>query len=103
MSKKIGVKVSESQYKFCLIKSYFDKGYGLTHYFFKLIAIFGLTSNNIPATMWMVGIYTLMCFVIGYSWYKSGFIYAEAEVGNRFNMFQQEMRSKFGTPNNRKT
>lgn len=87
----------KEQYRFCLHKGYFDKGYSLTHYLFKLIAVFGLTSQNISATIWMVGIYTLSCYGLGMFWFKSGFVLAEAEVGNRFNLFQAEMRNAIKT------
>lgn len=89
-------------YKFCLWKAYFEKGYGLTHFLFKLIAVLGLTSQNIKATMWASAIYVIGCFFLGWAWYHYRIIYAEHEVGNRFNMFQQEMRSKIGVTNNRK-
>lgn len=80
------------KYKFCLFKSYFEKGYGLSHYVFKLIAVIGMTSQQLANTIYAIIAYTIACFFVGYMWYKSDLIIAEHEVGNQFNLFQIEMR-----------
>ena len=79
-------------YNFCLHKAYFEKGYSLTNYLKYAIALFGLSSLNVSATMWMAVFYAVACYLIGVGWYKFNFIEAEIEVGNRFNLFVKEMR-----------
>lgn len=79
-------------YKFCLLKAYFEKGYGLTSYIKYMIAFFGLASSDVNKTLIIAVIYGLSCFVVGWIWYKSKYVFAEAEVANQFNLFQREMR-----------
>ena len=79
-------------YKFCQLKAYFEKGYGLSHYFFKLIAVFGLTSQQLTETFIMIFFYTIFIFILGFVWYHFGFVEAEMEVANRYNLFVKEMR-----------
>ena len=88
----------EEQFRLMLKKKYFDKGYGLTHYLFKLIAVFGLTSSKLQETFIALIIYTLLCFVLGYFWLKYNLYNAELEVDNQFNPFQQELRKKLNIP-----
>ncbi len=81
-------------YKFCLLKSYFDRGYQLTSYAKFLIALVGIATLNVKLTLILGVIYGILCFFLGWGWYKFGFVTAEAEVGNRFNLFVKEMRKK---------
>ena len=81
-------------YKFCLLKAYFEKGYGLTNYIKYLIALFGLSSLNVKSTLIMALFYAVGCFILGYYWFRFGVIEAEIEVGNQFNHFVKEMRKK---------
>ena len=78
--------------KLILYKRYFEKGYGLTHYLFKLIAVFGLTSQDIAATGYMVAVYTILCFFGGWSWHHYGLMEKEIELNNKFDPFVKEMR-----------
>lgn len=87
------------KYKICLLKSYFDKGLALTNYIKYFIAFFGLASQNVKQTLIIAFIYAVFCFILGYFWFRSGFIKAENEVNNRFNLFVKEMRNKIGLPN----
>ena len=80
-------------YKFVLLKAYFDKGYGVTSYFKFAIAIFGVSSLNPKLTLSIFFVYGLLCFLIGWIWYKYGFAESEAEVSNKVNPFVQEMRA----------
>jgi len=82
-------------FKFALHKSYFEKGYSLSHYFFKIIAIFGLTTQDLKNTMLMIAAYSILIYVLGWVWYRFGFVLAEAEVANQYNLFQQEMRKVY--------
>lgn len=87
------------KFKILLAKAYFDKGYGLTNYFFKLVAVFGLTTQLAKATFYILFFYSFLCYFIGRWWYKYKFIEVENEINNIFNPFQREMRKKFGIPN----
>lgn len=83
------------RYKFCLLKAYFEKGYSLTNYVKYIIALFGLASLNVKATLILGFIYGFSCFIVGWAWFKYGFVEAELEVQNRFNLFVKEMRAKY--------
>lgn len=91
--KRVGV--SSFKYRLLLQKAYFEKGYGLTNYFFKLVAIFGLTSSLLKETFIILFFYTFICYLLGRYWFKHDWIELEAEVGNQYNMFQREMRERF--------
>lgn len=90
-------------YKFCLLKAYFEKGYGLTSYIKYLIVLGGLyegfVSQALNITFILAFLYGIACFFIGWIWYRYGFALAEAEVNNQFNLFQREVRERL---NNRK-
>lgn len=82
------------QYKYALIKRYFDIGYGISNYVKYIIALFGLSTLNLKTTMILAAIYFVFCFVLGWFWVKSGMYTAEIEVANRNNLFVKEMRKK---------
>jgi len=84
------------KYKTVKVKAYFDKGYGLTHYIKYVIAIFGITSNMLGLTMFIVFLYIPVCFLIGWWWLNHGWYTREIEVGNEFNQFVGEMRKAIG-------
>lgn len=77
-----------------LYKAYFDKGLQLTSYAKYLIAFFALASLNVNLTLIIGFIYAVLCLILGFYWYKSDFIKAEIEVGNRYNLFVNEVRQK---------
>ena len=81
-------------YKLCLHKAYFEKGYALTNYIKYLIALFGLSSLNVKATLSLGLGYAFFCYFIGLIWYKFRIIDAELEVSNKVNPFVREMRKK---------
>lgn len=85
----------ETKYKFCLWKSYLDKGMALTNYVKYLIAFFALASQEISFTILLAAIYLLLSFFLGWLWFKTDFIKAEIEVGNKYNLFVKEVRNKF--------
>jgi len=93
--------MKQFKFKLLLMKAYFDKGYGLTNYFFKLVAVFGLTTQLARATIIILFIYSFSCYFVGRYWYQHQWIEVENEISNIFNPFQQEMRKKFGITNNR--
>lgn len=85
-------------YKFALHKSYFEKGLSLTNFFKWFIAIFGVSNytyaNNVNLTFYLLIIYLIGCYFLGWAWYNKGFVQAETEVSNQFNCFVKEMRKR---------
>ena len=77
------------------VKAWFEKGYGLSHYLFKLIAVLGLTSGAVEATIYACIAYTIFCFILGFCWYHFHIVDSEIEVTNRYDPFVREMRAKF--------
>ena len=90
------------KYRFCLWKAFFEKGYGLTHYFFKLMAVVGIAANNWEATFYFGIGYAILALILGRLWFAYGLINQEHEVQNIVNPFVQEMRKVIGKPNNSK-
>ena len=89
------------KFKILLVKKYFDIGYGLTNYFFKALAVFGLSTNMAKETIIVLTLYTLSLYFIGRFYVKYKFLDVENEVNNKFNPYVRQMRKKFGIPNNR--
>ena len=83
-------------YKFMLVKAWFDKGYALTNYVKYPIAYLGLKEWSTTFTIKIAFAYVVMCFIVGYIWYKHGYIEAENEVNNAYNLFQKEVRETIG-------
>ena len=81
------------RYKFCLWKSYFEKGYGITHWFKYIVLLFGWASGDVRTTTYVAIAYAIACFIIGFYWYKYMQL-AESEVANQYNLFQREVRAK---------
>ena len=90
------------KYKFCLYKAYFGKGYALTNYVKYLIALFGLSSQDVAITLIDGGAYALLCFIVGWGWYRYKFIEHENEVNNQFNLFMKEVRKDIKNKQKRK-
>lgn len=88
----------QTKYKLALWKSYFDNGYGLTSYPKWLLATVGIGSAIQGVSMWWVVlggiIYGIMCFFLGWLWFKYKWVVAQTEVGNKYNLFVKEMRKK---------
>ena len=82
----------ELQFKFLVHKAYFDKGLGFTSYVKYMIAFFGVASLNVKLTMYIGIGYAIFCYIFGMLFYKYGWIKAEHEVANRFNLFMKELR-----------
>ena len=87
--------IKPKYYTFALHKAYFDRGYSITNYIKYGIALFGISSLNVKATMIIAACYAVLCYVVGVVWYHKGLVMAEAEVGNQYNLFQKQMREKF--------
>ena len=86
--------VSNLKWKFVLFKRFFDTGYGITNYFKYIIALFGISSLNIKATLALGILYGFFCFFVGWAWFRYKFMEVDTEVGNRTNRFVGEMREK---------
>ena len=80
------------KFRFLLWKRYFDTGLSVTGYVKYLIAFFGVASSDVRMTLVLGIIYGMLCFVIGYAWYRYDFVEANNEIDNRFNRFVREMR-----------
>jgi len=98
----------KTKYRIMLHKSYFDTGLGITNYFKYFIVLVGLASIELewlkPGIAFLLAfLWGIACYLIGRWWYKYGWIYAQAEVGNQFNLFQKEVRKKLRNSVNRKT
>ena len=76
-------------------KNYIDFGLNFTKYFQALFVLFGWATGDIKATVYLVGVYVVVCYWIGWGFYRWGWAEASAEVGNRFNPFVKELRKKF--------
>ena len=83
-------------YKPLLWKRYFDTGYSLTNYFFKIVAVFGLTSGRTKETMITLFVYSFFCLILGRFWLYSRLADTEKEISNMFDPFVKDMREKFG-------
>lgn len=86
----------KTKYRLLLYKAYFDKGFGLTNnlkYPIALFAAYDLVKFQSVKTTIIIGIvWVMLCFWIGFFWYRTEFIHAENEVNNKFNPFQIEVR-----------
>ena len=89
------METSYYKYKICLHKSYFDTGLSLTNYLKYLIAFFGLATLNLRLTMIIAVVYAVVCYLLGYLWFKYAWINAEREVKNKYDEFVKEMRGKY--------
>lgn len=88
-----------TKYKLLLWKTYVDRGRGLTSYFNELFLLFGFWQISSRANpLWLIAtifFYVVLCFVIGWAYFKYGWEIADKEVQNRYNLFVKEMRKKF--------
>ena len=82
-------------YRILLWKKYFDTGYSLTNYVFKLIAVFGLTSQMLKSTIIVLILYSFGCLILGRWWLYSRLLDTELEISNMFDPFVKDMRTKF--------
>jgi hypothetical protein len=84
----------QTKYRILLWKSYFDKGLNLTNYIKYPIAFFAISSLNVKLTMIIAFVYALLCIPLGYLFYRFGWMKAEIEIQNRYNLFVKQMRRK---------
>lgn len=79
-------------FRILLVKYYFEVGYNKTNYAFKLLALFGLTSQMLKATFVAAFIYSIFCYVFGRWWCAKKLQDIENDIANDFNPFQKEVR-----------
>lgn len=94
------------KYKFCLWKAYFDTGYGMLSMpkYILILLGFGDTimsqgSNKIRIIILGL-VFALVCFLIGWAWFRYDLQEANLEVGNQYNAFVKEMRQSIGKRKN---
>ena len=75
-------------------RRYFETGVTLTKYCLYLIGLFGVSSNDIKATLLLGVIFGVLSYIIGYIYFKYGFMLADTEISNEYNLFVKEMRNK---------
>lgn len=82
--------VKSRWYRIFVLEAYMNAGMaklGILRY-----SVFGAFMADLSGGFWYMVIYALAAYVIGRTMYKKGLIFIQAEVGNRFNKFQQELR-----------
>lgn len=82
-----------NKYRILLYKNYLDTGLGLTYYLKYLILLFGVMSMDVKNTIFIIIAYVIISFILGYCWFRFGWMEANTEVSNRFNKFVKEMRN----------
>lgn len=93
--------VNKYQFIFCRHYRYLTTGMSLTNLVKYAAVLFGVgsiiqTGSSKLAMLSLAG-YAVFCYLLGMFWYKSGFIFAEQEVGNQFDMFEREVREHIKT------
>ncbi len=86
--------LSSNKGKILKHKFRFDIGYGLSSYMKVVLALFGLSSLNVKATMILALGYGLFCYFFGWFWIRYGWYETSLEIGNQFNFFVSELRKK---------
>ena len=83
----------ETKYKICLWKTYFETGYSITNYLKYPLLLLGILGKIKIGTA-IIGalLYAILCFGVGYFWYKTDFARASSEVSNQYNKFVKEVR-----------
>lgn len=90
------------KYKFALWKCYFETGYSFLSYPKYILFLMGL--GNVMATggnynnVVLIGIIIgILCFVVGWGWFRYDMAEAQIEVNNQYNPFVREMRELSGS------
>jgi len=80
------------------IKTYFDRGLGLTNYFKYVLALIGAYAwteqISLKYVIFLALIYFVVCIFIGWFWVHSKLVEKENEINNLINPFQKEVREK---------
>ena len=84
------------KFKLLLHKKYFDTGFSQLHYARYAIMLFGLDAaikSKMTEVMAGIVLYGLLCYCIGWAWYKYEWVLANYEVDNHFNLLARELRN----------
>lgn len=87
---------SDKWYKLALLWSYFNQGYSIASFPKWVAAVFGVgevVNKNYFTVLIGAFIFGIFCIFVGWICFKSGFIEAMNEVGNRHNLFMKEVRN----------
>ena len=79
-------------YRLFVLEAYVNAGnakLGILRY-----SVFGAFMADFQGGIVYMAAYALAAYIIGRTMYKKGLIYIQAEVGNQFNRFQQELRHR---------
>ena len=79
-------------YRIFVLEAYINAGMnklGILRY-----SVFGFFMADFQGGFIYMVVYAFASYIIGRTMYKKGLIYIQAEVGNQFNKFQQELRQK---------
>lgn len=81
----------------CLLRRYFDTGFGILNYVKYPLVVLGISFPNVRVVVLVSFIYALICFGLGWAWIKYDFFKAEQEISNKFNLFVLQVRKKLLT------
>jgi len=85
----------KTKYKICLWKAYFETGYAITNYLKYPLLLLGILNKiTIKDALIYSIVYGIICFIIGFFWFKTDFAKASCEVSNNFNKLSIELRNK---------
>lgn len=73
-------------------KNYMDCGINMTKYFMYLLVLFGWVTNNKEATIYASIAYIIFSYILGWAYFRFGWMKAQMEVSNRVNPFVEEVR-----------
>ena len=85
------------KYKLMLLKAYFESGYAFLSYPKWVIAVFGIgevVNKNYLVVLTGVLFFFFACLLGGWIFIKFGFLEAQQEVSNQFNLFVKELRKR---------
>lgn len=98
MTKMLKLNLFSFEWKYRILKqkTYFDTGFGILHYFRYIMMVWGLNEvqkMNAKLAIYGVLIYGVICYLVGYCWFRYEWVLANAEVGNRYNRLAKELRN----------
>ena len=86
-------------FKILLYKAYFDKGFAVLNYVKYVVAVVGVGAafqGYSLIGLFLLGLcYGMICFVVGWLWFRYSFIETEQEIQNLYNPFCRDVREKF--------
>jgi len=90
------------KFRLSLWKAYLDTGRGLTDYikYFIVVGGFYAAVGNISFILMMTILvfYLIISYIIGWIYIKFGFLEAQQEVSNEYNLFCKQVRNSLKNP-----